>query len=269
VLHVASHTMAEVYAVAGDEEKQLQLADGTTATPAAPPSPAAASAAWEPPVPAVEPLAVCENLLTRCDSQLTRNEAADGSPHGGPTLLFRVAAAGGPLLGALLLHGTFFLPGVPAALEKRDPLLAAALLAGAALCCGLSLLHFELRRTTRTHADALLVRLGVGTQLVSKRADKRLRAGFKAMDPTLFTLRHFALLVPLLGTHAYSIATGAGCQEAAWQNRLSAAAGVCALMLALPAAGWVCSLRTATTLCAAKIEAVSSALERELQVKHL
>jgi hypothetical protein len=206
-----------------------------------------------------EPMVVCPYLFEELDVWLTQ----PGS--NSPTLFFRAAQAACVAWGLALLAGTFATPGLQDAWEASDPLLALGLvLLFISIGVLVPLRLDELRTTIRGGPadNGRLTQLGAGSALIPSGKAKALRKLPMPAGNPMMDFKNW--VIPLLFCGP-SLCTGWGLQSPA-QNRFTAAIMFMKIIAAGPLrqVGPV-TLRTATALIGARIEAITQAAEVEAQ----
>ena len=198
-------------------------------------------------------MVVCPYLFDELDERLTQ-------PNGSPTLCFRAAKAAVRIHRLAFLAGTCITPGLLDAWEARDPLLALGLgLLAVAFGVIIPRLYYEARSTIRgaAHHNGPLHQLGAGTALIPPDKEKTLRE--LPMPNPLKDKMVWVAFILFVGPVLY---TGWGLQSSPVQNRLTAATFMAFLIGKITKASTV-TLRTATALIAARIQAISKAVRLE------
>ncbi len=194
-------------------------------------------------------LVPCPFLFDDVDSMLTR---ADG----GPTLLFHALVGSYLVTGAAFLAGTFFTPGLPDAIEARDPLLlifVVVMFVSTGVMLPLQLV--ETRRTCHAAATGgLLPRLGAGTALITAEREQALRK-LDATNGVHFDARTTLIVLPAVIFLGVFVATGWGLHSPA-QNRVTAAILCFSPHGQLFAATATVTLKTATALIGSRVDAI-------------
>jgi hypothetical protein len=211
-----------------------------------------------------EPILVrCPYLFEELNAQLTQPGCDK------PTWFFRASQASGVAFGLAVLAGTHLTPGLQEAWQARDPLLA----------LGLTVLFIrngvlvpfqleDLRATVRGGAagNGHLTQLGAGSALIPAAKAQTLRKlPMPANNPVMNIFRCSIDWIWMLIVVAPFLCTGWGLHSPA-QNRLAAATALLLYSTAKPLLGaGTVTLRTATALIAARIEAITQAAEVEEQ----
>jgi hypothetical protein len=199
-------------------------------------------------------MVVCPFLFKSLDAILT---LPDGSPDGSPTWFFYLAVSTGPAISLALLAGLFMFPGLLDAWEANDKLLAVGLLCLVVLdSVAVPMQLFNVRSIIH---GGLLPKLGADATFIPADKEKALR---RVPMPSMKTRPLLAVYI-CFGSFIY---TGWGLQSPT-QNRLTAVVVIVYLSTAyeLAMTAPTVTLRTATALIGARIQAITNAVEIEAE----